>query len=77
MERIFNLRSGLASTDDWLPKRFYEEPSPAGPIKGHKIDVQAYQKMLEEYYAMRGWDSAGVPGVDRIEALNLEFTISD
>jgi aldehyde:ferredoxin oxidoreductase len=77
LERVFNLRSGLDNKDDWLPKRFYEEPSPAGPIKGHKIEAQAYQRMLEEYYALRGWDAVGVPGLDKIEALNLEFTISD
>jgi aldehyde:ferredoxin oxidoreductase len=77
LERIFNLRSGLTTDDDWLPKRFYEEPSPVGPTKGHKIEAQAYQKMLEEYYALRGWDSKGVPALDKIEALNLEFTIPD
>ena len=50
LERAFNLREGLSARDDMLPQRFLEGPQ-ALPLK----------EMLAEYYALRGWDEAGVP----------------
>ena len=61
LERLYNAKSGVTIKDDWLPKRFYEDPVPFGPIKGHKIDRDDYQKMLDEYYELRGWDEKGIP----------------
>jgi aldehyde:ferredoxin oxidoreductase len=50
LERAFNLREGFTARDDMLPQRFLEGPH-ALPLK----------EMLAEYYALRGWDEAGVP----------------
>ena len=76
LERSYNIKSGMRRKDDWLPKRFYREPVPSGPTKGHKIDEKEYSKMLKEYYDLRGWNSEGVPGVNKIKSLNLEFIFS-
>jgi aldehyde:ferredoxin oxidoreductase len=53
VKRLFNLREGLTAADDTLPKRFTEEPMPAGPGKGQKANLKV---MLDEYYKLRGWD---------------------
>lgn len=68
MERLFNLAAGFSAKDDRLPKRLLEEPMKGGPRKGqvHQLD-----KMLPEYYQLRGWDENGVPGADKIKELGL------
>lgn len=58
--RLFNLREGLDPRQDTLPKRF-SEPLPDGPCQGHRYTNADMQTMLQEYYATRGWSSAGRP----------------
>jgi aldehyde:ferredoxin oxidoreductase len=58
MERDFNLRAGLTAADDTLPKRLLKEAARSGPAEGRVNDLD---KMLPEYYALRGWSEAGVP----------------
>jgi aldehyde:ferredoxin oxidoreductase len=68
VERLFNLRAGLSSKDDTLPKRVLEEPIPEGPAKGK---VARLAEMLPEYYRLRGWDPQGVPTPETLRALAL------
>jgi aldehyde:ferredoxin oxidoreductase len=56
MERDFNNRAGFTSKDDTLPKRLLTEPAKTGPAKGK---VNGLDKMLPEYYELRGWDKDG------------------
>lgn len=56
--RRFNLREGITSKDDTLPKRFFDEP--LGKDK-KTIRREDLQKMLQDYYALRGWSSEGIP----------------
>ncbi len=56
MERDFNNRAGFTHQDDTLPKRLLTEPAKTGPAKGL---VNGLDKMLPEYYALRGWDDKG------------------
>ncbi|WPC43672.1 aldehyde ferredoxin oxidoreductase family protein [Clostridium sp. JS66] len=69
LEKIFNLKAGIDSSQDTLPKRLLEEPVPEGPSKGevHKLDV-----LLPEYYSVRGWDSNGIPTEETLRKLGLE-----
>jgi aldehyde:ferredoxin oxidoreductase len=56
--RRFNLREGITSKDDTLPKRFFDEPLG----KDRKvIRREELQTMLQDYYSLRGWSSEGVP----------------
>lgn len=68
MERLFNLAAGFSSKDDRLPKRLLEEPMKGGPRQGqvHQLD-----KMLPEYYELRGWNENGVPKEGKMEELGL------
>lgn len=58
MERDFNLRAGITAADDTLPKRLLKEAAKTGPAKGRVNDLD---KMLPEYYELRGWTHDGVP----------------
>ncbi len=54
----FNLREGMSPEDDTLPKRFFDEPLG----KDEKtISREDLRKMLQEYYALRGWSLEGIP----------------
>jgi aldehyde:ferredoxin oxidoreductase len=57
--RCFNIREGLKSEDDNLPKRFYKEMLETG----HRIKKQELETMLQEYYNLRGWRKNGFPEV--------------
>jgi len=56
--RRFNLREGITSKDDTLPKRFFDEPLGKDEMTIRREDLQ---KMLQDYYALRGWNSEGIP----------------
>ena len=56
--RKFNLREGITSKDDTLPKRFFDEPLGKD---GKTIRREELQKMLQDYYALRGWSDEGIP----------------
>ena len=61
MEKEFNLGAGLTKKDDDLPPRLKTEPAKTGPAKGK---VSGLDKMLPEYYEVRGWTKEGVPTGD-------------
>jgi aldehyde:ferredoxin oxidoreductase len=56
--RRFNLREGITSKDDTLPKRFFDEPLGK---EAKTIRREDLQKILRDYYALRGWISGGIP----------------
>ncbi|WP_051184627.1 aldehyde ferredoxin oxidoreductase family protein [Desulfatiglans anilini] len=64
MERLFNLKAGLTKKDDALPKRITDEPR----VKGQVVHMD---RMLPEYYALRGWDEDGVPTPAKLRELGL------
>lgn len=59
LERKFNIREGFTRNDDTLPLRMLNEPLPEGMAEGKK--VEGLNIMLDEYYAIRGWDTNGIP----------------
>jgi aldehyde:ferredoxin oxidoreductase len=69
LERLLNLKLGLSPAQDTLPARFLEEPLPDGPGKGEKLHID---KMLREYYDLRGWDpGSGYPRPEKQKDLGL------
>ncbi len=70
--RLFNLREGFTRADDTLPKRFTEQPLPEGPFAGQMITLQDLDRMLDEYYAVRGWDEEGKPTEEKLKQLGLD-----
>jgi len=69
LKRALNLRLGLRREDDRLPKLLLR-PLEEGGTEGHVPDLE---RMLEEYYRVRGWDPAtGAPTMEKLLALGLE-----
>ncbi|NOY99164.1 MAG: aldehyde ferredoxin oxidoreductase family protein [Chloroflexi bacterium] len=66
LERLFLLKAG--STVDTLPPRMLNEPLPEGPAKGRVAELD---KMLPEFYEVRGWDENGVPTREKLAELGL------
>ncbi|MBU0491163.1 MAG: aldehyde ferredoxin oxidoreductase family protein [Chloroflexi bacterium] len=69
LERLFNVREGFRRRDDTLPRRLLEEPMPTGPSAGNVVPLAV---MLDEYYALMGWDDDGVPTSERAQQLELD-----
>jgi aldehyde:ferredoxin oxidoreductase len=54
--RKFNIQEGLRPEDDRLPERIYKEALKTG----HRITEAELDKMLADYYRLRGWDEEGL-----------------
>ena len=68
LERDFNLAAGLTGADDTLPKRLLKEAAKTGPTTGKVAELD---KMLPEYYELRGWTPDGSVTPDIRERLGL------
>lgn len=66
MERIFNNKAGFTAADDNLPQRLLKDAAKTGPAEGL---VAGLDKMLPEYYELRGWTQEGVPTNETLERL--------
>ena len=71
LARVFNAREGLDRKDDMLPDRVFE-PLETGPLTGEKLDKDQFEKALDTYYEMMGWDVAtGIPRETKLHYLNI------
>ncbi len=77
-ERIFNLfkayaaREGQSRKDDNVAERFYKEPVPDGPREGAILSKETINRVLDEYYEVRGWDkNTGIPTREKLNDLGL------
>lgn len=52
LEREINQRFGIGPADDTLPERFLKDPMPAGPSKGHVVELG---RMMKEFYYLNKW----------------------
>ncbi|MEL7047833.1 MAG: aldehyde ferredoxin oxidoreductase family protein [Pseudomonadota bacterium] len=68
MERMFNNQAGFTAKDDNLPPRLLKDAAQTGPAKGL---VSGVEKMLPEYYELRGWTQEGVPTNETLSRLAL------
>lgn len=71
LEKLFNLKAGFTRKDDTLPERLFKEPIKSGPSKGEIVDRSEFEKMLDEYYELRGWDKDSVPTKSKLEELGI------
>lgn len=70
-ERLINYQEkGITRKDDTLPARYFDEPMPSARARGSHIDRQAFDRMLDEYYELHGWDKEGMLPPERIAELN-------
>jgi aldehyde:ferredoxin oxidoreductase len=62
---------GFGRSWDYPPERFMSEPIPDGPNQGHCISRQEVDELLNEYYALRGWDQNGIPSAETLRKVGL------
>jgi aldehyde:ferredoxin oxidoreductase len=77
LTRLFNIREGITKADDILPPKFWQKET-TGPSQGMAafIDKADFEKSLQKYYLLRGWDAKGVPTEETIEKLGLAQLIA-
>jgi aldehyde:ferredoxin oxidoreductase len=69
--RLFNIREGFSRKDDKLPPKFFKQPLKGGPTDGAKVSEEEFEKALDEYYTLRGWDNNGIPKEETLKRLGL------
>lgn len=78
IERCFNAREGATRKDDRLPWRMMNEEVPTGPNKGMITDQEMLDGLLDEYYALHGWDaSTAIPHLKTLKSLGIEEVCGD
>jgi aldehyde:ferredoxin oxidoreductase len=70
LERLFNIAAGLGRADDRLPERCYQ-PIKGEASEGAVVDRDEFERMLDEYYRLRGWDEQGNPTQGKLEQLGI------
>jgi len=68
LERLFNNRAGFGRADDTLPPRFFNEEFQTGSSRHRRVRLE---EMLDDYYAVRGWDRDGRPRPHTLAELGL------
>jgi aldehyde:ferredoxin oxidoreductase len=74
LEKAFNtLHTDMGRKDDLPPKRFMEEPIKEGPYKGYRCEKENWDRMLDEFYELQGWDKeTGLQTRSSLNALGLQ-----
>jgi len=77
IEKAFNtLHAGFGVEDDYPPSRFFDEPVKSGPYKGALFTRPEWQRMIEEYYNLHGWDpKTGLQTEEVLRELDLSFVL--
>jgi len=75
LEKAFNtLHAGFNRSHDYPPKRYWEEPVKSGPYRGERLDQEAWERMLDEYYRLHGWDvETSLQTRETLENLDLKL----
>lgn len=69
-KRLFNVEAGVTRADDTVPKRIVT----LDRNERHRaVPVEAFEKMRDEYYALRGWDAEGRPRPATLRKLGLNL----
>lgn len=69
LSRAYTRRFGLRREDDTVPKiHFEQDPTPPR----HRLHPKVFDKWLDRFYELRGWDKEGVPTAETLEKLGLD-----
>ena len=78
VERAFLVREGITKKDDYLQGKWVRGPVPNGRFQGNIIEEDKWEKLLEEYYTTRGWDSmTGIPTENTLMELGLQHVAQE
>jgi aldehyde:ferredoxin oxidoreductase len=78
-ERVWQLTRSVSAREipgfgrswDYPPERLMNDPVPDGPNQGHCISRREVDILLDEYYALRGWDANGIPKAETLITMGL------
>jgi aldehyde:ferredoxin oxidoreductase len=70
-KRVFNIREGWQSGDDWLPERLLSEPLETGSGRVAALTPDRLRAMISGYYTARGLDAEGRPAPADLAGLGL------
>jgi len=68
LQRLVNIRDGITRKDDTLPPKMLQHAIVGG--RAGKAPV-AFDKMLDDYYILRGWDNNGIPTKESLVSIGL------
>jgi aldehyde:ferredoxin oxidoreductase len=74
LARIFNLREGFTSADDWLPPRFFQ-PQTSGPLSKTAVKPEELRRAIRLFYEMMGWDRDGIPLLGTLYELDIGWAV--
>jgi aldehyde:ferredoxin oxidoreductase len=64
LTRRINVGLGIRRKDDYPPDRTFDLPVQSGKLAGAVLSRDAYDQILDIYYAKRGWSPDGIPPAD-------------
>jgi aldehyde:ferredoxin oxidoreductase len=72
VEKAFLAREGITKKDDYIYGKLAHTAVVGGTFKGEILDREKFTKMLEDYYAIRGWNKdTGIPTRTTLEEYGL------
>ena len=74
LKKLFNMREGWTSQDDWLPERLLSEKLPTGVARGVGLTSEELRQMIQSYYRARGWDDGGLVPPSKLSELGISLT---
>jgi aldehyde:ferredoxin oxidoreductase len=70
-KRVYNIREGWQTEDDWLPERLLNEPVTLPSGRTAALTARRLRAMIDAYYAKRGLDPHGRPDPGIVKDLGL------
>ncbi len=70
--RACNVRLGLRREDDTVSKLFFKG-SAFPQLEREKVDPDNFNRLIDRFYEVMGWDSDGVPTKETLDRLDLSF----
>ncbi|MFZ5943892.1 MAG: aldehyde ferredoxin oxidoreductase family protein [Bacillota bacterium] len=76
LARAYNIREGVIPVkDDVLPERVHTEPLTKGKKAGSVYPLEKFLADRKKWYEKRGCDENGVPKIEHLTNIGLEFTV--
>lgn len=72
--RAYNAILGLRRKDDVAPEIFFRQP--ASP-RFAPLDRTKFDRVVAEYYKLRGWNAEGIPTKEKLLELGLDFVAEE
>jgi aldehyde:ferredoxin oxidoreductase len=76
LKKLFNIREGWRTEDDWLPPRLLAESLPTGVGRGVGLTPAELNEMIQSYYRARGWDENGYIPERNLSDLGIGSSVS-